>query len=1262
MKAINNYSKLILVFLCILHGTGWAQWQPIQVASMSESLNSIYFLSPTSAYVGASTKVFFTNDDFNTFSTSTFKVDIGGNIQTYWPNVINDLHFTSQTEGFCTGIINFQNEYDILKTDNAASHWKFQLNSTSGPLPRFIASFDFENTEAIAAGSNGRLYRSTDGGNNWTLLSSPTSMDLLDIVYLNGTNAMACGEGVLLRSNNNGLSWTSDTSLTSSLLISIAHIAGSNIVYTHSSNVIYRSSNGGATFTPIVTPFNSLNHITALSNDTLIAGTNNGVYISYNSGNNWQQYISTAVYKVNKTAFLSPYLYALCQNGYLLRAPVTTAAQPLAGASVVINEQCGYTEINCVNLSDSSYAHQWFLDGLPVSSNYNYNFNELVDNTYHEIQLIVNNGNATDTFVWKGSINVRKQAFAIAPASFSNCYGAECVLYGTDTLNQTMAWFPWSKLNILFFGVNNDTVITKPNFSITDTILYVVSNPDNCVDTATVLVYVTPPLYEPFKRVVPGIDSTCTNAFCNQITGLQFVSNQTGYGFANTGEFIKTTNGGASYSILNLATQFPQLNWPIGPCDISFVNNNVGYIPWGPLKTTDGGTTWNKLGGNQLTIEEGQSSFISTDTGIVNKTNNSVSEVYLTTDGGNNFAKIFSFANNGLMRIFDIKMVDKNVMYLAGSSNFSGTLCLIQKSTDGGNTWTAYNLPEYGAVCNMSVVSADTVYFITLDNWVISTFDGCQSFQYYFLGITGNYTYRQIAMKNGAEGYVSAVEGSFYKTTNFGQCWTKVFDTPYENSTAIAYTPAKDRIFAGMNYIFDSTAVIYNRQTYRNFDVSIDNNNCSLQPICTHNLCTGYDNYRWYLDNLLITTSMDTCLVFQSAGNHTLKLVADSSGLYKDSVTFAINVIGGIGSIKPMIGDTDVCSNNAIITNYWHDYQVTQNPNAITYHWYATPSIWVLSNLNLETNPLASIYFTPNQNFSNQVTIYCYAETATGCKSDTASVKVSLHHNLPPAPSSFYFNPQCVSTLVSSYTTGNPVDSIYCSTNDVVNNFISYFNFNGVATTQQNAKIPVYAYCPGSQPISFNTVNACGSSATPIGANYNLQYEPTSYIKTSDTVVHYNSTFDLYCFPQYDSTVAAICSNLPYQDWFHNGLLTQTASNYNNIMNATLWDTGYYNVMLYNYCDTSQTSIYLWVDTTNAIQSITELDFEIYSDGYNFYVQNKHAYPITLTVYDALSRKLKTMAVPIGNYTYSLPSISSNLLITDVEYKGRHYYYKFLKK
>lgn len=229
--------------------------------------------------------------------------------------LMNIYSFTVSGTNIFTG-----SDSGVYLSTNNGTNWT--LTSLSGKLVYSLATLG---TDIYAGTSSNGVYRSTNNGTSWTQTSLTTQT--VYALTVNGSSifAGASGSGVYL-STNNGVNWTQN-SLSSHTVLSLA-TSGANDYAGTSIYGIYRSTNSGVNWAQTSMNFSSLkalaitgsyyyagaysltgsngfyrstdggtwtlvglNNINvlslAISGGNVIAGTENGVYLSTNNGTNW---------------------------------------------------------------------------------------------------------------------------------------------------------------------------------------------------------------------------------------------------------------------------------------------------------------------------------------------------------------------------------------------------------------------------------------------------------------------------------------------------------------------------------------------------------------------------------------------------------------------------------------------------------------------------------------------------------------------------------------------------------------------------------------------------------------------------------------------------------------------------------------------------------------------------------------------------------------------------------------------------------------
>lgn len=180
-------------------GGSWDEvnFGPYALTGSSANINDICFLNADTGYVARKNSLLRTEDGGNSWQDSLLYMGIDG---------ILDVHFVSDTMGYILG------ESGTLVRINLHQDW----DTLQVPLSPFFNAryvwFEDANQGWVSAVKSGdtELYRTSDGGQNWTVLPNiPTlfkwqAFDSQTIYAVTTFNN-------LIKTNDGGLNWTSDT-------------------------------------------------------------------------------------------------------------------------------------------------------------------------------------------------------------------------------------------------------------------------------------------------------------------------------------------------------------------------------------------------------------------------------------------------------------------------------------------------------------------------------------------------------------------------------------------------------------------------------------------------------------------------------------------------------------------------------------------------------------------------------------------------------------------------------------------------------------------------------------------------------------------------------------------------------------------------------------------------------------------------------------------------------------------------------------------
>ena len=251
-------------------------WNKI-ITPYSEPLYSIAKLNDssfyTSGYLGTLMYSFDLGKNWALFSTNIFQGDL-------W---LNDIAFFDSMTGTIGGQLG-----SIAKTIDGGESWSLLETNYMGTFRKFC----FVDTNILIASTSNGIYKSVDGGSNWTqnFYVSAKDVDFINSNIGFATEASNYLTGKLFKTTNSGENWFLSTEFDER--VSEIQFLNESVGYVLGMYSIYQTLDGGATWLKKSIGTNNLLHSFFFTdqNTGFAVGNTNCVYKTINSGDTWSTY------------------------------------------------------------------------------------------------------------------------------------------------------------------------------------------------------------------------------------------------------------------------------------------------------------------------------------------------------------------------------------------------------------------------------------------------------------------------------------------------------------------------------------------------------------------------------------------------------------------------------------------------------------------------------------------------------------------------------------------------------------------------------------------------------------------------------------------------------------------------------------------------------------------------------------------------------------------------------------------------------------
>lgn len=261
-----------------------------------------------------------------------------------------------------------------------------------------------------------------------------------------------------------------------------------------------------------------------------------------------------------------------------------------------------------------------------------------------------------------------------------------------------------------------------------------------------------------------------------------FVDSLNGWVTGQTGELLKTTNGGQDWQNLTGVKYHSYYG-------VSFVNRDIGWLLHenNLLKSTNGGRTWEaKYTQNNISTGEIHALNINTTFFINNNT------FFTSKDGGANWSSL-NFPVSTILK--KIRFINETTGWISftrtGNEDSSG----IMKTTNGGRTWEVLSVNRLFSQCS-DICFKDSLNGMAAikDGIILQTNDGGIHWAESYT-ISNRY-FRAVSL-SGSTAIACGPSGLIVRTNNSGVSWERVLPQPTTDYNSIKFFDGNTGLIVG---------------------------------------------------------------------------------------------------------------------------------------------------------------------------------------------------------------------------------------------------------------------------------------------------------------------------------------------------------------------------------------------------------------------------------------------------------------------------------
>ncbi|MGL5942312.1 MAG: WD40/YVTN/BNR-like repeat-containing protein [Waterburya sp.] len=574
----------------------------------------------------------------------------------------------------------------IYKSQDEGRSW-FKVNQGLETLSIDQVAFDPNSADlALAVGTKSGLYKTENGGVNWTAIDTGASK-VTAVAFDSKGKQIIVGDnqGSLFMSGEPGESWRKLATLKDSGMIQAVAIApDSETVWVGTSKVgVWQTVDNGVSFTPVNKGLKDLTIMSlALSpnyqtDKTIIASTwDQGVFVSQDGGQNWQKQnrglkkhsqADTALYQSPHFSDLS-ISQTYSQDGTLF----------LAGFDGVFKSTNGGDSWRDVNIGKGATS----IRTLAISPNYQQDGTIAISTLFQGVYLSRDRGKTWTAFNHGlGFDRLLKQNLIaeIGDLFFSPNYSVDQTLLGSTWggIATSQGKF-WQQLRVPKSFRRDSYMVVSPNYD-SDRTVYLVTLPGKILKSTDA--------GKNFTNV--GEIGTQAAFIPSFAISPNFATDQTLYMGNFSGGIYKSVDAGATWQTINngLSVKDNYAKLAISP-NYQTDQTLLAGTSQGLLISQDAGTSWRKLPGTAY----GGDSYIENIAISPNYQSDSTflisvrgKGLFKTVDAGTTFTQIGDYVTGP---------IQFSPNYATDQTIFSSSGAELYQSTNGGDTWQPLVVPK----------------------------------------------------------------------------------------------------------------------------------------------------------------------------------------------------------------------------------------------------------------------------------------------------------------------------------------------------------------------------------------------------------------------------------------------------------------------------------------------------------------------------------------------------------------------------------------